>query len=787
MNSDMLNRFLVARNQIIRDDFPGLNDMQLKAVMATEGPLLVLAGAGSGKTTILIQRIANLIKYGRASDSNDIPEYIDEADVAFLERFIKSPDPAEREAAEKLCALDPVSPWSVIAITFTNKAAEELKNRLTSKLGDRALDVWASTFHSACLRILRRDIERLGYSRSFTIYDTQDSERVMKGVIADLNLENKTFTPKLVLKYISTAKDKMVMPSEYEEAFSENSSFINSRISKAYAEYQRRLKDANALDFDDIILCAVTLLLQHDDVREHYQKKFKYVLIDEYQDTNNLQYILARTLAGYWKNLCVVGDDDQSIYRFRGASVENILSFENRNNSCRTIKLEQNYRSTQNILMAANGVIENNDGRKGKTLWTSNNEGNKISVYEAEDDNDESQQIAKKVMEGYAKGGKFRDFAVLYRMNAQSNRIEDAFKRNAIPYRIIGGIRFFDRAEIKDMLAYLHVIHNTTDNLRLSRIINVPTRGIGNKSLETTEYIAHSINSSLFDVVSSASNYDQLSRVASRLHAFADMILDLKVKSESLPLADFYDEVLSRTGYLKSLQDREPNEPEVVTRIENVLELKSNIIQYTEQADEPSLGGFLDEVSLFTDIERYDSEADAVVMMTIHSAKGLEFPTVFLVGLEEGVFPSLRSASSREELEEERRLCYVGITRARETLHITHALRRMLFGQTSYNRVSRFINEIPDECLEQRKPEPATKRRSVSFEPTYRPNTQQSSAALPDLRIGDTIEHTAFGTGLLLAIKPMGNDALIEIAFDKGTKRLMLKAASKYIEKILQT
>ena len=793
MNSDMKRRFLEARKNVIKMDFDGLNDMQMKAVMATEGPLLVLAGAGSGKTTVLIQRIANLIKYGRASDSDEIPSYIDENDVMFLERYVSSPDESEKEAAERLCALDPVPPWSIIAITFTNKAADELKNRLSAKLGDRALDVWASTFHSACVRILRHDIHRLGYDRSFTIYDTADSEKLMKSVVSDLNLEEKTFAPKSVLKYISIAKDRMIGPEAYEAAFTDSSAYHSSRIAKAYAEYQKRLKAANALDFDDIILLAVTLLLQYDDVRDYYQKKFKYVLIDEYQDTNNLQYILAKTLAGYWKNLCVVGDDDQSIYRFRGASVENILAFDKQNKNCRVIKLEQNYRSTKNILAAANGLIENNVGRKGKSLWTSNTEGVKVTVYDAEDEVDEAQFIAQRIMEGFSKGKKFRDFSVLYRMNAQSNRIEDAFKRNGIPYRVIGGIRFFDRAEVKDMLAYLHVIHNPADNLRVLRIINTPARGIGGRTIETVEYLAHSTGKSIFDIISSACGFDQLARSAPKLRAFADMILRLKDLSGKMPLPDFYDEVLNATGYLRSLEEKAEEDREEGSRIENILELKSNIVSYYQQVEEPSLAGFLDEISLFTDIDRYDTEADAVVMMTIHSAKGLEFPSVFLAGLEEGLFPGLRSMGFAEELEEERRLCYVGITRAREQLFITHARQRMLFGQTSFNRVSRFVDEIPDECkIEIESPRKQTyKAERVSAEDRRRiiadvPDVSAlhtASSSLPDIKKGDMIEHKAFGQGMVLSIKPMGGDALVDVAFSQGTKRLMLKSASKFITK----
>jgi len=812
LHSDVVRRFLKARKKVIEMDFGGLNSKQLQAVMATEGPLLVLAGAGSGKTTVLIQRIANLIKFGRASDSDEIPSNITLSDVEFLENYIKSPDPEKRLAAEALCALDPVPPWSILAITFTNKAANELKDRLYAKLGNVALDVWASTFHSACVRILRRDIERLGYSRSFTIYDTDDSERLIKDIIADLNLEEKTFTPKSVLKYISIAKDKMVSPADYERAFPDASSYHASNIAKAYAEYQRRLKEANALDFDDIILQTVILLLRFEDVREYYQRKFRYVLIDEYQDTNNLQYILASTLSGYWNNICVVGDDDQSIYRFRGATIENILSFDRQHKDCRVIKLEQNYRSTSNILTAANGVIENNTGRKGKNLWTSKEQGDKIIVYTADNESDEAHFVAKKIMEGYTRGEKLSSFAILYRINALSNRIEDALKRNGIPYRIIGGTRFFDRAEVKDMLAYLHVIRNPADSLRLVRIINNPPRGIGSKTVEMLGYIAQSTGRSIFDVVSSASSYEQLGRKSADLHAFADMILYFQKLSETMPLPDLYDLVLEKSGYLNHLRQRAETDPDAANRIENILELKSSIITYVEQADEPTLAGFLDEVSLFTDIDNYDNDADSVVLMTIHSAKGLEFPSVFLVGLEEGVFPGFRSIGFPEELEEERRLCYVGITRAREKLVITHSKSRMLFGHTSYNRVSRFVDEIPHECVDHVESEllsmngiysfgdrstrdffpgqGANRNRHSPYGSSSKPaassaatSAGSANTSLPDLKKGDMITHKAFGEGMVVKITPMGGDALIEVAFSEGTKRLMLKTALKFITK----
>lgn len=802
LTGDVKKRFLRARREFIAKDFAGLNDMQMRAVMATEGPLLVLAGAGSGKTTVLIQRVANLIKYGRAADCDEVPDAVDESDVEFLERFLASQNEDEREAAEKLCAYQPAAPWNVIAITFTNKAAGELKERLESRLGQRADDVWASTFHSACVRILRREIERLGYSRDFTIYDSSDSERLMKQIVADLKLEEQTFAPKVVLNYISSAKDKMIFPNEYEAAFASDNAYRASRIALAYKEYAKRMKEANALDFDDLILLTVRLLLENDDVREYYQQKFRYVLVDEYQDTNNLQYLLASTLAGGYGNFCVVGDDDQSIYRFRGATVENILRFDSQNRGTRVIKLEQNYRSTKTILSAANSVIENNRGRKGKELWTDNDPGELITVYTAADDGDEANFVARQVLDGVAQGGKFRDYAVLYRMNAQMNRVEDAFKRNGVPYRVIGGTRFFDRAEIKDVLSYLWVIHNHADNLRLERIINVPARGIGRTTVDAVAFYAGNTGLSMFDICRHAQEYETLGRSAAKLKLFAEMIEQLSAFSLEHSPSELYDEMIEKTGYVAALEAKTATDPDARGRIENVLELKSSIISYEQEAEEPSLGGFLDEVSLFTDIERYDEGADAVVLMTMHSAKGLEFPNVFIIGMEEGMFPGMRSIGMEEELEEERRLCYVGITRARRKLFITCARRRMIFGRTSFNPPSRFVDELPDDCIEERKSElidrpesggfrqrfdffeddgPSARKRDV-YRKAAAVSASKPAAPAMKLEAGDKVTHTAFGDGVVAAVKPMGGDALVEIQFEGvGLKRLMLKTASKFL------
>jgi len=811
-------RFCKARRAAIELDFPGLNPEQRRAALATEGPLLLLAGAGSGKTTVLIHRIANLIKYGRGADSDEVPDWVTPEDLAFLEGYVRQPDPAQKGEQERLCRLESAVPWSILAITFTNKAAGELKERLEHRLGPQANDIWASTFHSACVRILRRDIDRLGFGSSFTIYDTADSERVIKDIIKDFNLDDKAFPAKSILGYISRAKDAMKLGKDYLAECEKAGDLRLTKIAKVYVEYERRLRDANALDFDDIILDTVRLLLEFPEVREYYQKKFRYVLIDEYQDTNNLQYRLASALAGGYENICVVGDDDQSIYRFRGATIENILSFEHQYKGARVIRLEQNYRSTRNILAASNAVIRNNQGRKGKELWTEHGAGDLVQVYTAMNEHDEAQYVAAQVLSGITAGRQWKDFAVLYRMNAQSNQIEQAFKRNGIPYRIIGGTRFFDRAEIKDMIAYLSVINNPGDDLRLSRIINNPPRGIGNATIERAQAIARREGRPLWQVVSRPRDYPELQKAAPRLGQFTELIGDLRALSVEMPLPDFYEELVSRTGYGVMLEQK--NTIEDRTRLENVHELLSSIQSYLEDAPEPSLAGFLDEIALFTDLDGHDSAEDCVVMMTMHSAKGLEFPVVFVVGTEEGIFPGIRAIGEPEEMEEERRLCYVAMTRAKERLYMTCARQRMLFGRTNANRPSRFLGEIPPELLEQagqplyrtadpegqeRPPEGAFRRRTPvkrTYDRGYSmggsgsgeqpaPDWKTPAAgAAPSgvgtggFRKGDTVSHKAFGKGLVTGLTPMGGDMLMEIAFEGvGTKRLMLKSAARFLSR----
>ena len=790
MNDAMLSRFVNARRRYISEQFHNLNSMQMEAVATTEGPLLLLAGAGSGKTTVLINRIANLIRFGRASDSNEVPDTVTEEDVLFLESLQEPISEFDRHRADFLCALDPVSPWNIIAITFTNKAANELKERLTKMLGPEGQDVWAMTFHSACCRILRRDIERLGFSKSFTIYDTADSERVMKDIIKQMGLDDKTFPAKYVLSVISREKDNMVSAEEFLERVEVQNDYRLLPIAKAYCKYQTQLKENNALDFDDIIFQTVLLLQQNEDVRTYYQRKFRYVLVDEYQDTNHMQYLLTSMLAGGYENICVVGDDDQSIYRFRGATIENILNFEKQYRGARVIRLEQNYRSTQSILNAANAVIAHNVGRKGKRLWTANGEGKAITVYEAADEGAEANYVAGQIING-SKGKNFKDYAVLYRTNAQSNALEFAFKRNGIPYRVIGGMRFFDRAEVKDMLAYLCVINNRADDLRLHRIINNPPRGLGAKTIETADRLAQAEGKGLYHIVCDPYSYGPLEKSATKMLQFSVLIEGLaQLLEDGMALPDFYEEVMLRTGYIAMLESKPTEENK--TRLENIRELKSSINAYVENADVPTLAGFLEEIALYTDLETYNESDDAAVMMTMHSAKGLEFPNVFLVGFEDGLFPGMRAIGDREEMEEERRLYYVAITRAKENLTISYAKQRMLYGRTNAALASRFLREIPEDLTVKKGSTytapafrvPAAPQRTANHQSLYT-YASPSKTAYPELNKGDMVQHTAFGRGMVLSVVKMGGDALLEIAFDQiGTKKLMAKTAAPHIKKL---
>ena len=804
MNEELDSRFLSARRAYIAREFGQLNDMQQEAVLTTEGPLLLLAGAGSGKTTVLINRIANIMRFGRGSDSNEIPDSVTDEDVTFLETLGNELGEYDRWRADNLCAVEPAVPWSIIAITFTNKAANELKERLATLLGPCAQDIWAMTFHSACCRILRRDIDRMGYTRSFTIYDTSDSERVMKEIIKDMGLDDKTFPPKYVLGAISKEKDKMVSAQEMLERAERTGDIRALHIAKCCAKYQAQLKDNNALDFDDIIYVTVKLLMENEDVKQYYQRKFRYVLVDEYQDTNHMQYLLTSLLAGGYENICVVGDDDQSIYRFRGATIENILDFEKQYRGSRTIRLEQNYRSTQAILNAANAVIAHNLGRKGKRLWTANGQGEPITVYEASDEGGEANYVAGRILAG-SKGKGFKDHAILYRTNAQSNALEFALKRNGIPYRVIGGMRFFDRAEVKDMLSYLCVINNRADDLRLKRIINNPPRGLGPKTIETAARLADAEHKPLYSVVSDPYSYGPLEKPAMKLMQFTALIEGLaQLLEDGMSLPDFYDELLIRCGYVDMLTSKDTEENK--TRLENVRELKSSIHSYVENAEMPTLAGFLEEIALYTDLEQYNESDDAVVMMTMHSAKGLEFPNVYLVGFEDGLFPGMRAIGDSEEMEEERRLCYVAITRAKEKLTISHAKQRMIYGRTSAALPSRFLKEIPEECIVKKGGYRQRQESSYGYggysqysqygnytasvkklqqKPMVSSIGNAAKTSYLELNQGDMVMHAAFGKGMVLSVMKMGGDALLEIAFDDiGTKKLMAKTASAHMKKL---
>lgn len=812
--NDLEKRFIEARTRAIATDYAHLNPRQLEGVLTTEGPLLLLAGAGSGKTTVLINRVANLLRYGRGSDTDEIPLPISRDEVEFLEQYAARPDPEQRPLMQYLCAVEPARPWEVLAITFTNKAANELKDRLEKMLGEEARDVWAATFHSACVRILRRDIDKLGFDRSFTIYDTDDSKRVIKDILKEMGLEEKTFPVREVLSVISNAKDAMMMPEEFSQLWEQRGDWRRVRMGRVYAAYNRRLRDANALDFDDIILHTVELLQSDRQTLEYYRNKFRYVLIDEYQDTNHMQYMLASLLAGGRKNICVVGDDDQSIYRFRGANIENILSFEKQYAGARTIRLEQNYRSTQNILDAANAVIRHNVGRKGKTLWTENGAGEVVTVKTCFNEGDEANYVVGQIMMNYRRGRNWKDNAVLYRMNAQSNALEYAFKRNGVPYKIIGGTKFFDRAEVKDMLAYLCVINNPADDLRLRRIVNVPARKIGAATMDKAQVIATEEGLPLMEVLRRAGDYPQLKASAGKLTTFTEMIDEMRRQADDMGLVEFYEYVCRRSGYVGMLQEK--NDMESRGRLENVEELSSSIQAFLENDPEnPTLSGFLDEVALYTDLDSQEAGDNCVTLMTMHSAKGLEFPSVFVVGMEDGLFPGNRAMGEPEEMEEERRLCYVAMTRAKEKLTLTNARQRMLFGRTTPCMPSRFLKEIPEENMEWlRKPEPRPTSSWDDFGdgPAYapqreaRPGTERPahlerperpahperpvrpaavSAPLLQLQPGDGVRHSAFGQGMVLSVRPMGGDALVEVAFDRvGTKRLMLKAAGAHLVKL---
>ena len=759
------SEILALRRAVLEKDFARMNDRQKQAVFTVNGPLLILAGAGSGKTTVLINRIANILRYGDAYNSTYLHDDLDENDIAACKAYIENGTPLTTETQEHL-SVSACAPWRIMAITFTNKAAGELKDRLCAMLGETANDIWASTFHSTCARILRRDGERIGYSSHFTVYDTDDQRRLMKNILKELDISEKNITPKSILNEISRAKDSLISPAEY--ALTVGDDFRLKIISRAYTTYQKRLEDADAMDFDDLINKIVELFKKCPDVLEYYQNRFRYLMVDEYQDTNHAQYTFVRMLAEKSGNLCVVGDDDQSIYKFRGATIENILSFENTFQNATVIRLEQNYRSTQNILDAANAVIEHNTERKGKTLWTQNGTGAMIHLHTAENETDEAERITKIILDGVAAGRKFSDYAVLYRMNSQSLTFERNFAKSGVPHRIIGGTRFYERREIREMIAYLSVINNPSDEMRLRRIINTPKRSIGDRSVEVAAQIGQQTGETLFEVVSHAKGYPALSRAANKMTLFAAQmqgLIELN-NDEKVTLGELYDELVERIDYLNFLKTDDPESAE--DRAANVQELASNLRRFEEENPEGTLSDFLEEVSLITDIDNYDNNADSVVLMTVHSAKGLEFPVVFLPGMEENIFPGMASVYVPSEVEEERRLAYVAITRAKEELYIFHAESRMIFGMT--NRMPNFGGAKPFG--------EAPKTKSVAEAGGFTPKPRVKPAPAGTYRVGDTVLHKAFGTGLIVSATPMANDTLLEVAFDKvGTKKLFANFA----------
>ncbi len=751
------------------DLLKGLNTEQQKAVLHNEGPLLILAGAGSGKTRVLTHRIAHLIK-------------------------------------EK-----GVSPFSILAITFTNKAAREMKERIDKLVGEGSENIWVSTFHSTCVRMLRRDIDKIGYDRSFVIFDSADQQTVVKDCLKELNLNDKNFPPRSVLEMIGRAKDELIEPQAYTNMYA--SDFRMSKVAKIYELYQKKLRQNNALDFDDIIMLTIKVFLEHPEVLDYYQRKFRYILVDEYQDTNTAQYSFISLLAQGHKNLCVVGDDDQSIYSFRGANIRNILDFEKEFKNCNVIKLEQNYRSTQKILDAANKVIRNNLGRKNKQLWTENEDGNNLQLFKGNNEHDECMFVTHEIKRLCKEENKsYKDFAILYRINAQSRVMEDMLMRESIPYKIVGGLRFYDRKEIKDVVSYLRVIQNPSDNIGLKRIINVPKRGIGDATVGKAEDIANARNCSIFSIVASAAEIPELQRAASKLDSFTTMIAKFRVLKDHMKVSELIQEVINQSGILKELEEEDTIESQ--TRIENIKELISVAIEYEarEDGEEKTLEGFLENVSLVADIDNVEEGADNVILMTLHSAKGLEFPVVFLVGLEEGVFPGYRSIGDENELEEERRLCYVGITRAREKLYLTNAFSRTLFGNTTYNKESRFLKEIPAELvddLNRKQSEAAAKMKAgmmrtqpaqpmgstgaaskvgpvggagagslSDFKRAFGLRTagemQRAASPATSFQIGDKVQHKKFGVGVITKVEKENGDYKLDIHFNgAGMKRLM--------------
>ncbi|MBO4983947.1 MAG: UvrD-helicase domain-containing protein [Clostridia bacterium] len=788
MTEQEKQRFHKVKRALFDKYYSFLNEPQREAVYTVNGPVLILAGAGSGKTTVLVNRIAHIIKYGNAYFNQDVPDFVTTDAIEDLELATKSDNKDLIENYLRVLACEPCKAYNILAITFTNKAANEIKSRLEKQLGENANDIWAGTFHSVCMKILRSHGEKVGYRAGFSVCDTDDSKKVISKCMKDLGIDEKFLSIKTVMNEIGRAKDKLMTPYDYSLEVGGDAKYKD--IARVYELYQKRLMDSNVLDFDDIIMKTVELFEKNEDVLSYYQNKFKYVCVDEYQDTNKAQFVLVSLIGDFYKNVMVVGDDDQSIYKFRGATIENILNFDKKYPEARVIKLEQNYRSTSNILNAANSVIKNNSHKHMKTLWCENEPGDKIIVKETPTQNDESRYIIDKIVSLKKEENlNYKDFAILYRMNAQSMNLETMFAKSGIPYRMLGALRFYDRKEVKDIIAYLSVINNPSDSIRLRRIVNEPKRKIGDASYDAASLIAEELGVPTLSVLAKATEYNAIPKIAANsMVSFAKTMYNLMDDVEGMSLSSFVREVIKRTGYEAALIALGQSEAE---RLENLDSLCEAVREYEEEAEEPTLSGFLEEVALVSDVDRYDENADAVTLMTIHSSKGLEFPIVFLPGMEENVFPGSQSLAMPSEIEEERRLAYVAITRAKKKLIITHAKERMLYGMTQRNMLSRFVREIDPEYLDIQKDNAFAQARSSftsSQTPKYNFNNYTKAPkkeVVNIFNVGDRVSHLTFGQGDVLNVIPMSTDYMYEIAFDNvGTKKLMASYVSKLMKKI---
>ncbi len=774
LQNKMIEEYWRLREEIRNHLFRHLNSEQYKAVETGEGPVLCLAGAGSGKTTAMVYRVLHLLLFGpQHNPQPQPPADMTEQDLQLMEEWLKQEK--SRQAGllppriKYLIGMLGISARSILAITFTNKAAQEMRTRLEAVLGDTSREMWVMTFHAACVCILRREIAALGYTSDFVIYDTQDQQQVIKGVLKELNLDEKKFTPRTMLHLISKFKNELKSTKDAKLLAGD---FLEDKAAKVYEIYQKRLKENNALDFDDLIMLTVQVFEKHPEVLQKYQERFRYIMVDEYQDTNHAQYVLVNLLAQKYKNLCVVGDDDQSIYGFRQADIRNILEFERDYPQAKVIKLEQNYRSTRSILAAANQVIKNNVGRKKKSLWTENPQGERLVLYRAQNEQDEARYVAERIREFTQGQYSYQDCAVLMRTNAQSRVLEEWFLRAGIPYKIVGGLKFYERKEIKDILAYLKLLANPSDSISLRRIINVPRRGVGEATIQKVEEFSRETGLPVYEALKEYENLGLTAKIARGIAGFVNFMERIYPLVGQVSLTLLTEKILVESGYWQELL--EDNTVESQSRRENLKEFLTVTQNYEKNAAEPSLGGFLAEVSLVSDIDTLEDQSQAVVVMTMHTAKGLEFPVVFMVGMEEGIFPHARSLLNESELEEERRLCYVALTRAKEKIHLICARERNLYGNTSNNPPSRFLGEIPAQLWEEY-------QSNHNFFPTTRapaPVFSPGPGSLTEFNVGDKVEHRKWGQGVVVSVKGEGEEAEIKVAFPNlGIKSLIAKYA----------